>query len=394
MTIRNSTIVIRTFWTSRIESELRERNVLWLKGVRRVGKTTLVKSLAGAAYFDCELVRVRRQLEDPEYFWRSQEGSLVVLDEIHRLPNPSEVLKIAADYYPNIRVVATGSSTLSAKEKFRDSLTGRKRELWLVPLIAADLEAFGKEDLDHRLLRGGLPPFFLASKMDDKDYEEWINSYWAKDVSELFVVERKSAFMKLVELIFSQSGGLFEAQSFSQVCEVSRPTIQNYLSILETTLLVIVLRPFFGGGANEIRSQPKVYGFDSGFVAYFRGWDHIRDDDRGYLLEHLVLGELVARYDLGRLHYWRDKQQHEIDFVLEVGRRRELVAIECKASADKFDSAGLLAFRRKYPKGRNIVVVLRQTRISKRSFQGVEVSFVPFLQFPAFVSIDAAAAAT
>ena len=300
----------RAFWLNELETAFASRSVVWLGGVRRVGKTTLARSLPGVRYFDCELVRIRHALEDAELFWRDQPaGSTVVLDEIHRLTNPSEVLKVAADHFPRVRVVATGSSTLAARRKFKDSLAGRKREVWLTPMIAADLEAFGSTDLDRRMLQGGLPPFFLAPRVDDKDYEEWMSSYWAKDLSDLFVVDKRAAFMKFAELIFAQSGGLFEAQAFAAPCEVSRTTVQNYLSILETTLLATVLRPYHGGGAAEIRTQPKVYGFDTGFVAYHRGWDSLRDEDRGQLLEHLVLGEIAARFGVSRLHYWRDKIQ-------------------------------------------------------------------------------------
>ncbi len=373
----------RAFWLNELETAFASRSVVWLGGVRRVGKTTLARSLPGVRYFDCELVRIRHALEDAELFWRDQPaGSTVVLDEIHRLTNPSEVLKVAADHFPRVRVVATGSSTLAARRKFKDSLAGRKREVWLTPMIAADLEAFGSTDLDRRMLQGGLPPFFLAPRVDDKDYEEWMSSYWAKDLSDLFVVDKRAAFMKFAELIFAQSGGLFEAQAFAAPCEVSRTTVQNYLSILETTLLATVLRPYHGGGAAEIRTQPKVYGFDTGFVAYHRGWDSLRDEDRGQLLEHLVLGEIAARFGVSRLHYWRDKQQHEVDFVLEVARRRDVVAIECKSAARKLDPASLMAFRRRHPGGRNLVVTLRDTDKYKRSFGEIEVEFVPYLKLP------------
>ena len=205
----------RTFWSRELERAFAARSVVWLAGVRRSGKTTLVRSLEGARYHDCELVRVRRALEDPELFFRrigeEKAPVTVVLDEIHRLANPSEVLKVAADHFPDVRVVATGSSTLAAKQKFKDSLTGRKRDVWLVPMIGQDLADFGRQagarppaalDLDRRMLRGGLPPFFLAPRLDDRDYEEWIGSYWAKDLSELFVVDKKAAFIKFVELVF------------------------------------------------------------------------------------------------------------------------------------------------------------------------------------------------
>jgi predicted AAA+ superfamily ATPase len=109
----------------------------------------------------------------------------------------------------------------------------------------------------------------------------------------------------------------------------------------------------------------------------------VREDDKGFLLEHLVLGEIAARFGTSRLHYWRDKQKHEVDFVLETGRRRDLLAIECKSSAAKLDPAGLQAFRRKHPRGKNVVVTTRATEAHRKRFADIEVEFVPFSDFPA-----------
>jgi len=83
-------------------------------------------------------------------------------------------------------VIATGSSTLQASAKFRDTLTGRKAELWLTPIMSVDLADFGDTDLPHRLRHGGLPGFFLSSEVPDRDYEEWMDSFWARDIQELF----------------------------------------------------------------------------------------------------------------------------------------------------------------------------------------------------------------
>lgn len=368
----------RPFWKTRIEDCLRKRNVLWLQGVRRSGKTVLCRSLEGAEHFDCELPRVRRALEDPEFFFQKQKARIVVLDEIHRLLNPSEVLKIAADHFPRLRIVATGSSTLSARRKFQDTLTGRKHQLWLLPATLADLRAFGGRSVADRMLRGGLPPLLLGQGLDDSAYREWIDSYWAKDLQELFTVDRKPAFLKLMELLFRQSGGLFEATSFSGPCEVSRQTIRNYLDVLEATLVVTVVRPFAGAAAVEIRAQPKVYAFDTGFVCYLRDWDSVRADDRGFLLEHLVLNELLAHAPRERIFFWRDKQKHEVDFVIRPERRSDLLAIECKAGSGTFDPAGLRAFRGRHPRGRNLVVCLDRTAPQEERVAGMAVRFVPF----------------
>ena len=132
-------MVRRRFWLDLLEGAWGERSVVWLAGVRCVGKTYLCQSLPDTEYFDCELPRIRRTMEDPQDFLDGLRGRRIVLDEVHRLPNPSEVLKIAADHYPRTRVVATGSSTLGASTKFRDTLAGRKRDLWLTPMCLPDL---------------------------------------------------------------------------------------------------------------------------------------------------------------------------------------------------------------------------------------------------------------
>ncbi|MCA2958837.1 MAG: ATP-binding protein [Silvanigrellales bacterium] len=354
----------RTYWLQRVKEELNHRSVVWIAGVRRAGKTTLANAIPGARLFDCELPRVRAELADAEIFLRRQptEGCLV-LDEIHRLSNPSELLKIAADHFPHLRVVATGSTTLSAKKKFTDTLTGRKSELWLLPVLAQELSQFfphaGPEEVwKRRLFHGGLPGFLLSSAPRDVDYLEWIDSFWAKDVQELFVVDKKSAFQIFLQLILRQSGELFEATVFAAPCEVSRHTILNYLSILETTLTAVVLRPYSGGSASELKSQPKVYAFDTGFVAWANGWAALSHEAEGRLLEHLVLETLHGHWPRGAVSYWRNKAKNEVDFILRPGRGTDVYAIECKSRLSKFDPAGMNAFRRLHPGGLDVVVAL------------------------------------
>src|SRR5207249_274854 len=173
-------------------------------------------------YFDCELPSVRRAMEDPEAFLRGLGRRRIVLDEVHRLPNPSEMLKVAADHFPGVRILATGSSTLGASRRFRDTLAGRKTELWLTPMIEPDLAEFGNADVSHRLLHGGLPPFFLSPQPIEADFQEWMDAYWAKDIQELFRLERRASFQRFFELLMAQSGGIFEATKFTAACEVSR----------------------------------------------------------------------------------------------------------------------------------------------------------------------------
>ena len=314
-------------------------------------------------------------MEDPEAFLSSLAGKRIVLDEVHRLPNPSELLKIAADHFPAVHVLATGSSTLGASSRFRDTLAGRKTELWLTPMIQIDLTYFDNTDLPHRLLRGGLPPFFLSPELPERDFQEWMDAYWAKDIQELFRLERRVSFQRFAELLLAQSGGIFEATKFTAPCEVSRTTISNYLGVLEATSVAIVLRPFSTRRANEIISAPKVYGFDTGFICAYRGWTSLRQDDLGRLWEHYVLNELSAQLQTTRLRYWRDKQGHEVDLIW-ASRAGNVLAIECKWSAKDFDPRNLLVFARAYPKAELLVTTTDAHPSFVRQIEGHQVRFL------------------
>src|SRR3989344_724774 len=349
-------MVKRTFWQAMLREALKEKTVVWLSGVRRAGKTMLAQSIGESEYFDCELPRVRRQMEDPEAFLKSLSGKTIILDEVHRLQNPSQLLKIAADHFRDVRIVATGSSTLGASRKFRDTLAGRKRNVWLTPMMSDDLQDFGNERIDRRFLHGGLPSFFLSPAPPEKDFQEWIDAYWAKDIQELFRLERRDSFQRFSELLLMQSGGMFEATRFARPCEVSRPTITNYLKVLEAPSLAHLIRPFSPHNPTEIVSAPKVYGFDTGFVCYHRGWLTLRMEDRGILWEHYVLNELHAHLQTREIRYWRDKQGHEIDFILPQHGKQPCIAIECKWQAKNFDERTVHAFLHHYPQAEIILV--------------------------------------
>ena len=366
---------VRASWIERVEAAWSRRSIVWLPGVRRAGKTTLCRSLPGVEYFDCELPRVRRMLDDPEAFLEDMAGKRIVLDEVHRLDRPAELLKIAADHHPKTRIVATGSSTLGASARFRDTLAGRKAIVWLTPMTYADQAAFGDRRWKRRLLHGGLPPLFLAGQPPVADFQEWLDAYWAKDIQEMFRLEKRHSFLRFVELLLVSSGGIFEATRFARDCEVSRTTITNYLGVLDSTFVAHVVRPFSSRRATEIVAAPKVYGFDTGFVAHYRGWSELRPEDYGNLWEHVVLNELQAASQLREIRYWRDKQGHELDFVLP-GTARAPVVIECKWKAGAFDPANLLLFRKAYPQGVNLVVASDVDQPFTRTHRGLKVRYV------------------
>ncbi|MFI5308333.1 MAG: ATP-binding protein [Polyangiales bacterium] len=365
--------VVREFWLERLHATWKRVPIVWLSGVRRVGKTSLARQLRDATYLNCDLPSVVERAADPERLLASVREPILVLDEVHQLPDPSRLLKIAADTKPRLRVCATGSSTLAATRKFRDTLTGRKQTVHLTPVLAEELAAFGVADMQRRLLHGGLPALLLASPPAAEIYSEWLDSYFARDVQELFQIGKRSAFLRLVELLLRQSGSLCEVTALARACELSRPTVMTYLDALQITHVVRLVRPYHGEGRQEILRQPKVYAFDTGFIAHARGWSELHAEDCGLLWEHVVLDTLCSRSGWPEAHFWRDKGGRKVDFVLPRGRSAA-DAIECKWSAQAFSPKALSAFRALHPKGRNFVVVPGPKSAFDRSFGEITVT--------------------
>jgi predicted AAA+ superfamily ATPase len=350
-------MVRRPFWVDKINTAWESRSVIWLSGVRRVGKTTLTKMLDDIVYLNCDLPSTMRRLQDPESFFKSAtKDSTIVFDEIHRLDNASQILKIAADEYPDIRILATGSSTLAATKKFRDSLTGRKHSIHLTPVLWHECRNdFDIRDFDKRLFHGGLPESLLVAKKDDLFFSEWLDSFYARDIQELFGIRNRSGFLKLLRILMRQSGGLLDYTNLAKLSDLSRPTVKSHLESLSIAHALILISPYHAGGRREITQRPKAYVFDTGFISFVNGWIQIREEDRGILWEHLVLDSLVTFHLSFNILYWRDKSGREVDFVLP-GKNGEIHALECKINPDNFSTDSLKQFRKHYPNGKNLVI--------------------------------------
>jgi len=367
-------MIARPFWIERIEAAWKEAPIAWLSGVRRVGKTTLAQSLSEerTLYVNCDLPTAEDMVRDPALFYRNCPKPVIVFDEIHQLRDPSRVLKIGADLFPQLKILATGSSTLAASKKFRDTLTGRKRQIHLTPVLAGELEAFGVR-LPQRLLHGGLPPALLAEAKQPSFYREWMDSFFARDIQRLFAFRDMNRFNALLEYLLRQSGGQLEVTRTAAALGITRPTVESHLQALEITHAITLLRPFHGGGQKELVKQPKVYGFDTGFVSFARGWAPLRPDDCGSLWEHLVLEHLQAHWPHTPVQYWRDKAGNEVDFVLPRGREAVDV-IECKWNPDAFDARALTVFRSYYAKGENYLVTPLEAPAYRKRFAKLEVT--------------------
>ena len=368
-------MIIREAWLARLERAWKEAPIVWLCGVRRSGKTTLAHSLDPdrTLYVNCDIPATEEMVRDPQLFFKNCRQPIVVFDEIHQLKDPSRILKIGADLFPQFKILATGSSTLGASRKFKDTLTGRKRTVHLLPVTVAELAAFHDAPLLKRLYHGGLPPALLADEKAPAFYREWMDSFFARDVQKLFAFRNSEKFNAVFEYIMKQSGGMLEVSRMSSALAVARATIETHLEALEITHAVTLVRPFHGGGRKELVKTPKAYAFDTGFVSFHRGWDPLRPDDYGTLWEHLVLEYLQSK-GIEKPQYWHDHAGKEVDFVIP--RDRSTVdAVECKWDPTRFDATSIRLFREYYPEGVNYVVSPQTVPAYSRRISGLEFHF-------------------
>jgi len=368
----------RSFWFQKVESVWRHNPIIWLSGVRRSGKSALIENLPRVEYMDCTLPSARRALERPLDLLNDIGEGRLAIDEIHRLVNPFEVIQIAAQYYKQIQLIVSSAVPLAstANPAQTEIPEGKIHDLWLTPMMSSDVVDFQEFDLYHRFLRGGLPSFYLSASYPERGFQDWMDEYWVNDVQYLYKIERRNSFEKFAELLFVNSGEIFEATKYADPCQVSRTTISSYLAVLEKTYAAHVLKPFTSRRSSEIIAAPRVYAFDTGFVAHHRGWKDLRETDLDPLWKHFVLNELHATMQTRAFYYWKDKRNHEVDFVF-ARRIHTPTAIVCSWANSKFDPTGLVSFRRQYPAGNNYVVCHDVFQPFTKSYRQLTVKFVP-----------------
>lgn len=383
------------------ERDLRRPEILLLLGARQTGKTTLLIEMARRAvanglclpenlyYFDLDTMRCQdilatnRSLLD---FLKIQPGAkkeaqrLVLIDEIQRLENPGLFLKSVYDLHLPIKLVVTGSSTLEIRSRVRETLAGRSLRHFLWPLTPQECRGTRFEEMDTYLRLGGFPAVVLE---DDEARRRTmlanlLAAYLDRDIVQFLRVENVQAFTTFLQLLAGQIGQLANLNEMSNTLAVSRDTLSRYLSYLENTFMVRILRPFVGNRRGELTKMPKVYFADLGFRNLLAGRlnGKIGPADRGPLIENLV--EILLRQDprTDSLFFWRTRGGAEVDFVWRV-RGGDLFAVEVKGTFLSRPSVprSLAAFVKAYRPKRAALVAPGAT--GQAVWYGTEILFLP-----------------
>lgn len=310
-------------------------------GPRQSGKTTLVQeAFKRHAYLSLEDLDVRDEArEDARGFLRRRQGDFI-LDEVQHVPELFNYLQTYVDQKKRMGgVVLTGSQNFLLMERISQSLAGRVGLLPLLPFSWPEIKTVTGKDkpLDEVLFTGSYPPIFDRGVSPVDWYPRYAQTYIDRDVRLIRNIGDLSRFQRFVRLCAGRIGQLLNFSNLAADCGIDTKTAQSWISVLEASYIVFLLRPHFRNFRKRLVKQPKLYFVDTGVACALLG---IESSDqlsthylRGGLLENwVILERLKKRFNAGlnsNLYFWRDNTGHEIDLLEETGQT--LHAWEIKA---------------------------------------------------------------
>ena len=418
---------------SLLEKQLNKDIHLILVGPRQVGKTVFLRYLQNnflpnkypdstVFYFNLEDESLLLHFTDYQSLLKylklrgfdDKQKTFLLLDEFQKMNQPTKILKLLYDNHPHLKIIATGSSSIDIFQKFRDeSMSGRKLVFKMLPLNFSEFLRFQDEQQDDRkeiifknllpennklvrnalqsdlnssfqefLLYGGYPRLALCSSQEDKKLflKEIYNSYVQRDIRGILKLDNTASYTKLVSLLSSQIGNLLSKNEISNTLQINLDDLEKYLTVLEKTFIIKLVRPFFANKRKEITKMPKVYFLDTGL----RNWilqnftELDLRQDAGALTENFVFSEFYKNLPTAwRIFFWRTRQKTETDFILQQNEKLFPVEVKYKSFQKPIVPSGLKAFINNYQSQIGSAFVLTKDFTAQTKFNGISVQFLP-----------------
>ncbi len=353
-----------------LQNALGRQAAVALVGPRQVGKTTLALEIAEgtkALYLDLESPADRAKLADPELFLEAYEDRLVILDEIHRVPELFQTLRGLIDRGRRRgkrtgRFLILGSASMDLLRQSGESLAGRIEYVALNPLDVLEAAADSKA-MNALWLRGGFPDSFLAGSDGDSlaFRQNFIRTYLERDVAQFGRRIPAETLRRLWTMLAHGQGTLLNASRLAAGLSISAPTVTGYIDLLVDLLLVRRLPPFRANIGKRLVKSPKVYVRDSGLVHALLGIE-----DYNALAGHPVVGASWEGFVIENLSaaaphrtmasFYRTAAGAEIDLVLELPGKRGLWAIEIKRGLTTRPGKGFHNARQDLKPARSFIV--------------------------------------
>jgi uncharacterized protein len=349
-----------------LEDYIKPGKVCLIYGPRRTGKTTILKNFLESSNLKYKLdsgdnIRTQNLLSSLDFnllldYVKGYE--LYAIDEAQEIPNIGKALKILVDQLPDLKIIATGSSSFDISQKVGEPLTGRKVTLKLFSIAQLELQNIYnnfelKEKLPEFLIYGSYPEVITAETIKEKKriLDELVNSYLLKDILSFEKVKNSKTIFDLLSLLAFQIGSLVSIHEISNTLRIESRTVLRFLDILEKSFVIFRLSAFSSNLRSEISRKCKYYFYDIGvrnaIVSQFNELN-LRNDV-GQLWENFVFMERqkynTYNENYGRTYFWRNYAKNEIDLI--ENRDGQIFSYEIKYSSARKKPP--IDFSKKYP---------------------------------------------
>lgn len=350
-----------------IEENISRQPAVAIIGPRQVGKTTLALAIAESRksiYLDLEAYQDREKLSDPILFLQQYEDHLVILDEIHRMPELFQTLRGVIDVgrrkgIRTGRFLILGSASMDLLKQSGETLAGRIAYVDMTPFILPEI---GVENLNKLWVRGGFPESFLCnSDRESLEYRRhFIRTYLERELMQLGLRTSVELMEKLWMMLAHCQGSMLNASRLAANLDIASKTLNHYVGILVDLLLFRRLRPFYKNIKKRLIKAPKVYIRDSGILHALLGIQDYKTllghPVSGMSWEGFVIENILSMVPFGTIaSFYRTSAGAEIDLVLEM-TSGEIWAIEIKKGVRAQPSKGFYSAIEDIKSTRNFVV--------------------------------------
>jgi len=338
--------------------------VVLVTGPRQVGKTTMLMKIAekGRGYVTLDDPNARNMaINEPGLFLQRYEPPIII-DEIQYAPNLMQHIKLYVDENKKMGDIwMTGSQMFHLMKNVSESLAGRVGIIKMQGFSGAELDGYDNEaflmdsgkliakvkertpkslkEVYKRIYMGQMPGVYSRDISPDIFYGAYINTYIQRDIKALTQVADEMLFLQFLTACAARTSQMLNLADIARDIGISAPTAKQWLSILITSGIVILLEPYFNNRMKRIIKSPNLYFMDTGLCAYLTKWNNPESLETGSMsgefFETFVVGEVIKSYqNLGLqapISYYRDKDKHEIDLIIE--QNNTLYPIEIKKSA-------------------------------------------------------------
>ena len=331
--------------------------IITLTGPRQSGKTTLVRWLFPKyEYINLEnLNDLHAVQEDPLRFLKAYSSTGVIIDEAQKLPELFSYLQGIVDESKQMgKFILTGSQNFLLLEKITQSLAGRVAVFHLLPFGLSELEQAGRtqESLDKILFTGCYPVLYDRNIEPQDYYPFYIQTYIERDVRSIKNIGNLSTFQRFIKLCAGRTGQLINFSSIGNELGINYKTVSSWISILEASFIIYLLKPHYKNFSKRLVKQTKLYFFDTGLLCSLLDIQNPIQLNSHYLRGNIFESYIVTEYIKMRYHaglvpnafFWRDSTGHEIDLLLEEGENFKAIEIKSGETINSDFFKGLTYF--------------------------------------------------